>query len=74
MSEPLTKECLNVMEDEVRALAASMETKGYLNAKTHEMLLVQKRDSLFKKTLLLALEQAKVLPPETRAKLELMIS
>ncbi len=68
------KERLRLMENEVRALAASMVTKQYLDAKMDALLMVQQKDSLFKKTLLLALEQAKVLPPETRAKLELMIS
>lgn len=68
------KEDIKFLKNEVRALGASMVTKQYLDEKIDQLLEVQQRDSLFKRTLLMALEQAKVLPPETRAKLEALIS
>lgn len=67
------KERLTSVESEVRALSANMVTKQYLDAKFDQLLALQHRDSLFKRQLLLALEQAKVLTPEGRAKLEQLI-
>lgn len=67
------KERLRYVENEVRALGAQMVTKQYLDAKFDELLVIQQKDSLFKRTLLLALEQAKAITPEARAKLEALI-
>ncbi|MDO8622566.1 MAG: hypothetical protein Q7R80_05020 [bacterium] len=67
------KERMRVMEDEVRTLSRNMVTKQYLDAKLDIFIQNQERDSLFKRTLLLALEQAKVLDPTMRAKLEQLI-
>ncbi|GEM_PF-3039070 len=68
------KDRLGKVEDEVRMLAANMVTKQYLNAKIDQIMMLQQKDSLFKRSLLLVLEQAKVLTPEGRAKLEALIA
>ncbi|MBI2482752.1 hypothetical protein HYV74_01075 [Candidatus Uhrbacteria bacterium] len=67
------KSRMATLEDEVRVLSANMITKQYLDAKLDIFVRNQERDSLFKRTLLLALEQAKVLDPAMRAKLEQLI-
>ncbi|MBI4433733.1 hypothetical protein HY632_03095 [Candidatus Uhrbacteria bacterium] len=67
------KSRMAALEDEVRVLSANMVTKQYLDAKLDIFIRNQERDSLFKRTLLLALEQAKVLDPAMRAKLEQLI-
>lgn len=67
------KERLRYVENEVRALGSQMVTKQYLDAKIDELLAVQQKDSLFKRTLVLMLEQSNVLSPEARAKLEALI-
>ena len=68
------KDRLRGVENEVRALGAAMVTKQYLDAKIDQLLAMQEKDSLFKRTLLLALESARVLSPEMRAKLEMLIT
>lgn len=73
MSELLNKEQLSLVENEICTLNIKMMTKQYLDAKFDQLLALQHRDSLFKRQLLLALEQAKVLTPEGRAKLEQLI-
>lgn len=67
------KQRLSYVENEVRALGSLMVTKQYLDAKIDELLVVQQKDSLFKRTLVLMLEQSNVLSPEARAKLEALI-
>lgn len=64
---------LHAIEDEVQTLSRNMITKQYLDAKLDIFVRNQERDSLFKRTLLLALEQAKILDPAMRAKLEQLI-
>lgn len=73
MSELLTKKQLSLIEHEINTLSIKMVTKQYLDAKFDQLLALQHRDSLFKRQLLLALEQAQVLTPDTRAKLEQLI-
>ena len=67
------KQRLAALEDEVQALSRNMITKQYLDAKLDIFIRNQERDSLFKRTLLLMLEQSKVLDPASRAKLEQLI-
>ena len=59
--------------DEVLVLSANMVTKQYLDAKIDQLIDAQRKDTLFKRLLLLALEEAHVLTPETRSKLEHLI-
>lgn len=64
---------LAAVEDEIQTLSRNMVTKQYLDAKLDIFIQSQERDSKFKRLLLLTLEQAKVLDPATRAKLEQLI-
>lgn len=67
------KQRLAYVENEVHSLSANMVTKQYLDTRFDELLIREHKDSLFKRTLVLALEQAHVLTPELRAKLETLI-
>jgi isocitrate dehydrogenase kinase/phosphatase len=67
------KERIAVVEEEVRTLGANVLTKKDLDRKFDELLLIQRKDVLFKQKLLLILAQAKLLSPETRHELEQLI-
>ncbi|MFH1429898.1 MAG: hypothetical protein ABIG71_00035, partial [Candidatus Uhrbacteria bacterium] len=64
---------MRAVEDETQILSANMVTKQYFDAKFDRLVDFQHKDILFKKRLLSVLEEAKVLPPETRQKLEQLI-
>jgi archaellum component FlaC len=67
------KERLRLVENEVRALSANMVTKQYLDAKIDQIMLLQQKDSLWKRLVVHIMDEAKILTPETRAKLEALI-
>ena len=67
------KRRLSAVEDEVRVLSANMVTKQYLDEKIEYLIDMQRKDALFKRRLLLALEEANVLTPDVRSQLEHLI-